>query len=149
VVQLGVCLALGLAASVEDLWRRQISNVTVLAGLAAGLGLQLWLHGWRRGPLLWLAGTAVGFGIFLVFFVAGGMGGGDIKLMAAFGSCLGPGRILRAALLAAIAGALVACGFLLVGFIRRRGRPRAEAGPETIPYAPAIFAGSLLSFLAG
>ena len=151
-VQLVVCLLLGLAASVEDLWRRRISNRTVLAGLAAGLVLQVYLLGGVKGAAAWGAGAAVGFAIFLVFFLAGGMGGGDIKLMAAFGACLGTSQILRAALLAAIAGALVACGYLLWNGIRRRSPAAVRPDPaaeESIPYAPAIFIGALLSFVGG
>jgi Flp pilus assembly protein protease CpaA len=72
-----------------------------------------------------------------------------VKLMAALGSCVGPGQIVRAALLAAIVGALIACGYLLVRWGRRRflGRPPEPGQAETIPYAPAIFAGILLSFI--
>lgn len=139
-MQLWVCLLVGLAGSVEDLWRRRISNVTVLAGLGAGLAAQIMRHGWLRGPLHWLAGGAVGFAVFLVFYLAGGMGGGDIKLMAAFGSCLGVGQILQAALLTAIVGAVVAGGYLFWNWLRRR------PGGEAIPYAPAMFLGTLLSF---
>ena len=97
-MQLGICVLLGLAASVEDLWRRRISNFTVLAGLVAGLALQVTARGWRSGLGAWAGGAAIGFLIFLVFFLAGGMGAGDIKLMAAFGSCLGTRQILWAAL---------------------------------------------------
>jgi prepilin peptidase CpaA len=145
-----VCLALGLAASAEDLWRRRISNVTIVAGLALGLALQTYLRGWWAGAWSWAAGAAVGLGVFLVFFLFGGMGGGDVKLMAAFGGCLGVRQILLAALLAAIAGAGLACGFLLWRWIRRRPDTQASGQvEESIPYAPAIFAGILLSFLAG
>jgi prepilin peptidase CpaA len=140
-VQFILCLLVGLVATVEDLWRRRISNCTVLAGLAVGLALQIALRGWMRGPAAWLGGAAVGFGVFLIFFLAGGMGGGDIKLMAALGACLGPAQILRAALITAVAGALLACGHLFWNWIRRR-----ESAPS-IPYAPAILIGSLLSFL--
>ncbi len=139
-MQLWVCLAVGLAASVEDLWRRRISNLTILAGLAAGLAVQVMSRGYLRGACSWLAGAAAGFAIFLVFYLAGGMGGGDIKLMAAFGACLGAGQILRAAFFIAISGALVACGYMLAAWMRHQ---RAHA----IPYAPAIFLGTLLSFL--
>ncbi len=139
-LQFGVCLLIGVAASVEDLWRRRISNLTILTGLAAGLIAQVMLCGWLRGVGAWLAGAAAGFAVFLVFYLAGGMGGGDIKLMAAFGACLGAGQILRAAFFTAIVGALVALGYLLAGWMRRK---RADA----IPYAPAIFLGTLLSFL--
>jgi len=144
-----VCMVVGLAASLEDLWRRRISNATIVSGLVAGLALQLYGLGWWRGALAWAGGAAAGLAVFLIFFLLGGMGGGDVKLMAAFGACLGVSQILRAAILAAIVGALVACGYLAAGAIRRRlARPQAPAGAaESIPYAPAIFAGALLSFL--
>lgn len=152
-----VCLLLGVVASVEDLRRRRISNSTVLAGAAAGLIIQVWQRGWVPGPGAWLGGTAVGLAVFLVFFLAGGMGGGDVKLMAAFGACLGPAQVLRAALLTAIVGALIACGFLFWNWIREHGVQLWAAAPaslapaprssESIPYAPAIFIGTLLSFL--
>lgn len=144
-MQLVVCLVVGLAASVEDLWRRRISNRTVVAGLIAGLLVQMHLHGWLRGSGEALAGALTGLAVFLVFFLAGGMGGGDIKLMAALGACLGVGQILRAALFTAIAGALVACGYLLWRRLRS-GRPAGVQ--ESIPYAPAIAVGAALSFLA-
>ncbi len=144
-----VCLLVGLAASVEDLRRRHISNWTVMAGLAAGLVTQLFLRGWRAGLGAWLGGAAIGFGVFLLFFLAGGMGGGDVKLMAVLGGCVGPAQVLRAALLAAMVGAMAACGYLLWNWFERRalGRaPRQPAAEESIPYAPALVLGTLLSF---
>jgi prepilin peptidase CpaA len=144
------CLLLGLAASAEDLWRRRISNVTVTGGLIAGLAIQITVKGWLRGPAVWLAGAAAGFAVFLVFFLAGGMGGGDVKLMAAFGACLGVAQILRAALLAAMAGALFACAYLFLNWLRRCARGGDTPSPRargSIPYAPAIFIGALLSLI--
>ena len=132
----------------EDLWRRRISNHTVVAGLLAGLAIQILRRGWVRGPLGWLAGTAAGFAIFLIFYLLGGMGGGDIKLMAAMGACLGTPQILTAALWTAIVGAVLACGKLAWNGWRRLRGGAAPAGPETIPYAPSIFIGTLLSFWA-
>ena len=150
-IALVVATGLGLAASIEDLWRRRISNPIIVAGLAAGLGLQIHLRGWWQGPLAWLAGAAVGLGVYLIFYLLGGMGGGDIKLLAAFGACLGVRQILLGAFLAAIAGAVWACGHLLWKWIchRRAGR-RGPLPPEaeTFPRAPSIFIGILLSFLA-
>jgi prepilin peptidase CpaA len=62
------------------------------------------------------------------------MGGGDVKLMAAFGALLGPAGILSAALFAAIAGGVCALGF-------------AIWGRRAIPYAPAIVLGAWISLL--
>ena len=150
-IALVLSAGLGLAASIEDLWRRRISNPIIVAGLAAGLGLQIHLQGWWQGPLAWLAGAAVGLAVYLIFFLLGGMGGGDVKLLAAFGACLGVRQILMGAFLAAIAGAVWACGHLLWKWIchRRAGR-RGPLPPEaeTFPRAPSIFIGILLSFLA-
>src|SRR5262249_3442165 len=67
---LAACLLLGLAASVEDLHRRRISNATVLAGLITGLMIQLVWRGPLAGWGIWLAGAAAGFGVFLIFFLA-------------------------------------------------------------------------------
>jgi len=146
--QLFLCVALALAASGEDLWRRRISNRTVAAALAAALPLQIWLLGWRTGTLQWAGGAGAGFAVFLVFFLLGGMGGGDIKLMAAFGACVGLSRLLEAALLASMAGALVAVGYLVWRWAGRRGRQGVDQTEPSIPYAPAISAGALLSLVA-
>ena len=146
-----VSLGLGLAASVEDLWRRRISNPTVLAGLAAGLACQIHLRGWFRGPLTWAGGAAVGFAVFLIFFLLGGMGGGDVKLMAAFGACLGVHQILLGALLAAIVGAFWALAHLAwkqACHCRSRLPGPLPREAEAFPRAPSICIGILLSFLA-
>ena len=126
-------LALGAAAVFDDVRRRRVSNAISAPGIAAGLVLGAAAGGWR-GLGLAAAGAAVGFLAFLAFHLAGAMGGGDIKLMAAFGALLGPSGILLAAVLAAAAGGALAAGALL-------WRPRAAS----VPYAPAIVAGAWLS----
>src|SRR5262249_330800 len=128
------------------------------SGLALASGLVV--HFLQKGfSGLWhsLLGTLIGFGVFLVFYLLGGMGGGDVKLMAGFGALLGDGKILPAALLAAISGGLMAMGYLGAKAIWRRLRPQtvtAEAGPisaesrEAIPYAPAITVGVWLALVS-
>ncbi len=130
-------LALGCCAVIDDLRRRTIANWLTGSGLLAGLVLAT-LAGGVRGFLLALGGAAAGFSLFWICYRLGGLGGGDLKLMAAFGALLGPAAILTAAVLAAIAGALLAGLVLLV-------RPRAVA----IPYAPAIVAGAWLALMGG
>ncbi len=148
---LGLSTAVGIAATVEDLWRRTVSNWLSLAGFAAGLIAHSVLYGWRGGVDS-LLGGAIGFAVFFVFFLAGGMGGGDVKLMAAFGAILGRRRILLAAIMAALAGGLIAVLYLGYRKVRRAISGGAdEVGPirkESIPYAPAISLGVLLSFLS-
>ena len=146
---LSIAGLIGIVATAEDLRRRQISNKTSLGALVLGLAAQTALYG-LRGLGNALAGTAAGFLVFLVFFLLGGMGGGDIKLMAGFGAILGLDRILQAALLTAIIGALFAMGYLLIRKLRGQSKETNKAAaPEAIPYATAISLGVLLSFAAG
>lgn len=157
--QLWVAIVIGVAASVEDLVRRRISNWICLAALAAGLALHISREGWRGG-LTALLGAAAGFGVFLVFYLLGGMGGGDVKLMAGFGAVLGVGRLLEAALWTAACGGIFAV--LAIGFSALRSltqtyllrpsgaasRPASVKAPlRSIPYAPAIAAGAWLSLV--
>jgi prepilin peptidase CpaA len=145
-----ITFGVGIAAVVEDLARRQISNWTSGAALALGLAVQASRDGWR-GAMAAGEGATVGFAVFLIFYLLRGMGGGDVKLMAGFGSLVGPGTILSAAWIAAVAGGLMATGFVAVRAAwRRRGNVPREArrGADAIPYAPAIVAGVWLAELA-
>ena len=121
-----LAVLLGLIASVQDLRFRRIPNWLTAGGACAAL-----LYAAFQGPRalgMALAGAAVGFLLLLPLQLRGAMGGGDVKLMAAFGALLGPSGIAEAAVFASIGGAVWA----LVGMLR---------GGRAIPYAPAIAAG--------
>ena len=149
----------GLAAVIQDLGWRRVSNWTSGGAVAAGLVLHFLQKGWS-GALHSLLGTVIGFAAFLVFYLLGGMGGGDVKLMAGFGALLGDySQILSAALLAAASGGVMALGYLAVRGMARRSRiwlgvavpeaPSSEAkNGESIPYAPAITAGAWLALVS-
>ena len=95
--------------------------------------------------------------------VFGGTGSGDVKLLAAFGTLLGPHRVLWAFLYSAIAGGVLALAIAIVrGRLRTTldGAARLMAAPAAgrraieqpardnrIPFAPAIAAGTLLALL--
>ena len=128
-----VSVALGGAAVVWDLRTATIPNWLAAAGAGAGLACGFWTGG-MGGLGLSAAGAAAGFTVFLLFHWLGGLGGGDVKLMAAFGALLGPAGVLEAAVLAAIAGGLLAAAVCL-------WRPRRAS----IPYAPAIVIGAWLA----
>lgn len=150
--------AVGIAACIDDLRRRQISNWIPGSALASGLVLQTVQHGWR-GAGSSLLGTVAGASVFLIFYLLGGMGGGDVKLMAGFGAILGVHRLLEAALWTAACGgvfAAVAIGFSALRSIIRSWSNRDGNGGLTavaarplrsIPYAPAIAAGVWLSLV--
>lgn len=128
-------VALGCAAVACDLRQGAIPNWLPAGGVAAGLACGLWAGG-ASGLGVATAGAGVGFLVFLLLHWMGGLGGGDVKLMAGFGALLGPSGILTAALLAAIVGALLAVALMAC-------RPRRAS----IPYAPAIVLGAWLVLL--
>jgi prepilin peptidase CpaA len=150
----------GIAAIVDDLARRQISNWIPCSAFAAGLILQTVESGWR-GAGSALLGTVMGALVFLIFYLLGGMGGGDVKLMAGFGAVLGVRQLLEAALWTAGCGGLMAVAVIAASQLRRfwTGRQRVSATEipasgstlstrrESIPYAPAIAAGVWLSLV--
>lgn len=143
--QVWIALSLGAAAIVDDLKRRHIANWIPAAALAGGFGWHLGLQGWMGIPVA-LFGAVAGFSVFLIFYWLGGMGGGDIKLMAGFGALLGARQLLEAALWTAGVGGLMALGVL--GWRRLRKGPSAAATvpmDDSIPYAPAIALGVWLS----
>jgi leader peptidase (prepilin peptidase) / N-methyltransferase len=93
-----------------------------------------------------LAGGAIGFiaggaALFITGWVGGkffgqeAMGGGDIKLAAAFGFLLGWQIILEGLVLGFILGAFVAIGLILAGRLKRKSH---------LPFGPFICAGCLL-----
>jgi prepilin peptidase CpaA len=132
-----MAIALGCSAVVEDLHRGVISNWVNLSAIAGGLLYHALHQGWR-GLAMACGGALLGFAIFLAAYCLGGMGGGDVKLMAAFGALLGPLGILTAAVLASVIGGLMAAASLAL----RRHR-------KAIPYGPAIVLGAWLALLAG
>lgn len=145
--QVWIAGVVGIAAMADDLARRHIANWIPAAALAGGFGWQIGRSGWA-GALTALGGTAAGFGVFLIFYLLGGMGGGDIKLMAGFGALLGAGRLLEAALWTAGIGGLLAVAALAWHAAARfwkRGAGDAAPGEKerraSIPYAPAITLG--------
>jgi len=146
--QVWIAILVGLAAIVDDLRRRHIANWIPAAALAGGFGWQIGQNGWM-GTLYALGGAAAGFAVFLVFYLLGGMGGGDVKLMAGYGALLGAKGLLEAALWTAGVGGVIALGAIAFKWVR--GRVRKEIGDggekESIPYAPAIALGVWLSLV--
>jgi prepilin peptidase CpaA len=153
--QVWIAILVGLAAVIDDLARRQISNWICVAALAGGLGWQAGQYGWT-GLAYGLGGASAGFAVFLIFYLLGGMGGGDVKLMTGFGALLGANRLVEAALWTAGVGGILALSVLGFRALRDQIRkPVLETGlsPElqlkaaSIPYAPAIALGVWLSLV--
>ena len=147
--QILVTIAIGVAACVEDLIRRQVSNWIPAVAFIAGLVIHFVERGW---PGVWSAsiGAVCGFGVFLVFYLLGGMGGGDVKLMAGFGALLGgAGLLFEAAIWTGVIGAFIAIAAFTYRFLRSRLAAGGEQSRDRfIPYAPAITLGVWLELVA-
>jgi prepilin peptidase CpaA len=146
-VQFWITGLVGVLATIEDLARRTVSNWLSLAALSAGAICQAMAGGWK-GLGMALLGAVAGFAVFLVFYVLGGMGGGDVKLMAGFGAVVGLSRVLEAAFWTALTGGLLAAAVIGFTTLRSRIRKNGVKDPVAIPYAPAIVLGVWLTLLA-
>jgi prepilin peptidase CpaA len=101
------CLIIASLACVTDLNTRRIPN-----GLTFGAALLGFVYQFLSGGLDGLGAAALGWfvgaAIFIVPFALGGLGGGDVKLLAALGAWLGPGDAVWLALYTAVAGGAMA-----------------------------------------
>jgi len=95
-----------------DVSRHRIPNKLNLIGLCAGLVLQ-GLTGRFPGLLTGVLGALVGLACFAPFYVLRGMGAGDVKLLAAVGTFLGPLGAAYAAMFSLVAGGLGAIGYVM------------------------------------
>ena len=101
-----IAISIGLAACAFDVRTRRIPNALTMVAAVAGLlyhaassglsGVQMAAAGWLLGLLL-----------LLPYFALGGMGGGDVKLVAALGAWLGPWETFWLAMYAGIAGGVL------------------------------------------
>lgn len=89
-----------------------------------------------------LIGAALGFGLF--YFIAivsrGGMGGGDIKMMAMVGAVTGWKGVLLTTFVASLVGAAVGIGLMILKGTGRKAK---------IPFGPFLALGFLVSILLG
>ena len=148
-------------AIASDLRWRTIPNWLTGSAILAGLGFHTVMNQFA-GFVFSLEGAAVGLGLFVVLYVCGWMGAGDVKLFAAVGSFLGPAQTISAAIVIALVGGLLA--LVVLGFHqgwRRTGlwlwsyvqamvltrsvqvlTPVQGAAPK-VPYAVAIGLGTI------
>lgn len=110
-----------IAAAVLDLKSGKIPNWLTYPAILIGLGLHALMGGigpepGRMGLVESLAGLAVGFIPLALFWLAGGIGGGDAKLMAAIGAWVGPSLTISSLFYGAIVAAIMA----IVVMIRKK-----------------------------
>jgi prepilin peptidase CpaA len=96
-----------------DLRSRRIPNALTLGGAVAGLAANVMVHQ-VPGALTSVSGWAAGVALLAIPFALGGMGAGDVKLLALAGAWGGPEFALHTMLFGAVVGGMIAVGVLIV-----------------------------------
>ena len=99
-----------------------VPNMLTAPAMLLGLALNVWAFGWD-GLQASLVGWATAIGLLVMPFAAGGIGGGDVKMMGAVGALLGPRLLLLSLFLGLVLGGVFAVGHLL-----RLGRLQEKLG---------------------
>jgi prepilin peptidase CpaA len=157
-----------MAAAVVDVLQHRIPNWLTYSGILAGFALRSLYFRWN-GLAGAVTGSLVAGGIMLVFYIVRAMGAGDVKLMAAIGSLVGPSQGIRVLVATTIFGGVLGLAYAV--YRRRAGITLKNVGsvlrfhswgglhahPELnldnpsalrMPYGLAIAAGTLYSFVA-
>lgn len=136
-----LCLAcMVTVAAVSDARTRRIPNWLVASGMAAALAAQVAALGAAAGSLQWLGGLATGMGIFLMLYVLGGIGAGDVKLMGAVGAFMGPLGGAHVAVASFLAGGVLALVTMALHRESRQSLARLSALLMSLPFGRAATA---------
>lgn len=138
-----VLIAFGYAATVGDIREKRVPNVLVGVLLACWVLImvpQLFFQTETALDLMISGGIGFLLGgiLFLVVYLIsrGGLGGGDVKLMAVSGLYLGFNGVLPAMLYGSVLAALVT---LILILLKKLGRK------DTFPLVPFLYVGMLLT----
>jgi prepilin peptidase CpaA len=84
-VPIVIVLLAALVAAITDVWKFKVYNALTVPLLVSGL----LYHGFRAELTDSLVGILFGFASLIILYLVGGMGAGDVKLMAGIGAWLG------------------------------------------------------------
>ncbi len=153
------CALIGAACDVRS---RRIPNWLTGSAIGLGLVMHLFLQGWMALATAALAGV-IGGGVFLLFYLSGGMGAGDVKLMAAVSVLVGLSHVGEVLIATALLGGVFAVALAvskgqlkavlgnIVGIFFHHGKAGLTPHPELnitnpltlrLPYGIAIAAGA-------
>jgi prepilin peptidase CpaA len=105
-----------LLCAVLDYRTKKIPNWLTVSAAVIGLGYHTFAPS-GIGPLWALAGFALGFSLLIVPWLLGGGGMGDVKMLAALGTWLGPVMVFAAFGGGAILASFAAIGLMVYGTV--------------------------------
>ena len=151
-------------AGVWDAQTGRIPNTLTYSGW--GIALVLAVMGW--GDVRFsesLIGFAVGFVPFFLLYLRGGLGGGDVKLMAAVGAFKGYPFVLNAMIAAVLVGGLIALliviwegkflrtvrylGMTIGKVFQSKLEPEPIEAKTEVPFGVGICLGTLITLISG
>lgn len=168
-----VFLLIGIA-TITDVKSRRIPNWLTFGAIIIGLFYHLLANGFTGG-LFALKGIILGLAMLLPAFIWGGLGAGDVKLLAAIGALVGPQFVLSAGIYSILVGGVVSFVLLIyhqrflitikriwrylvylatrIFFFKQISTEKPsihEPGKEiTFPFGVAISIGTIFSVLVG
>jgi prepilin peptidase CpaA len=162
-IALGVIVFLLSYSAYTEVKDNKIPNWLTYSGIVLGLTLGILPGGLSMSESV--IGFLVGFLSLFVFYMSGGLGGGDVKLMGAFGALFGFPVIVRILIYSSFIGAVMAITLVVwktdpwdnfkKSLNKKKGAEEPKAETETeekkpiaVPFGLAICAGVLLSLFA-
>ncbi len=104
--------AILIVAAIIDGWILKVPNWLTFPLVFAGWAAAAWCGG--LSGLAWsMAGTLVGLGLLFPAYAIGGMGAGDVKLMAGIGAWIGATATFYAFCVSSIIGGVIAVAMVL------------------------------------
>ncbi len=108
-VPVAVVLTAALVAAVTDIWKFKVYNALTMPLLVAGLLYHGYYSQFANSGL----GILFGFAALVPLYIIGGMGAGDVKLMAAVGAWLGMPLTFYVFIASSLAAGLYAIGLVV------------------------------------
>ncbi len=107
-----VLIALFVSAAATDLKWKKIFNLQTYPAIICGILLHSLMAGWD-GALFSFSGFLVGAALLLVFFLMGGVGAGDVKLLGAIGALKGTTFVLWTMFYTGLIGGAMAISIII------------------------------------
>lgn len=112
-VTLVAAITISSVAAVSDIRFRAVPNWLTYPAMLLGVGYHTMVNG-AEGFFFGAGGLFLGLGLLIVFYLAGGTGAGDVKLMGAVGALLGPNGVFVAFIFTAVIGGFYGLALLLL-----------------------------------
>ncbi|MFD1037349.1 prepilin peptidase [Virgibacillus byunsanensis] len=161
----GLLLIVLVISVITDLKSRKIYNKVIFPALLLAFLLNGILYGWS-GLLESFLGFLTGLGILLIPYLMGGMGAGDVKLLALVGAVKGASFVFISAIYMGLIGGVI--GLIVLLFkkgvfnrfkaifkslcgirygIKPSLKPNKDGLQATFPYGVAIAGGAIMTFM--